>query len=131
MKKVIVSLVASLSPVLAFAQTAPVTDVNTLTEKLVGIGNIVLYLLIALAVIFIVWNIVMVLIKGSDPAKKSEAMKAVGWGVVGLAIAVSVWGLVNILTGTFRTTPTNQAIPNLGNNAGTGGIPANQIPVVR
>lgn len=131
MKKAFASIIVSLSPVLALAQTAPVTDVNTLTEKLVGIGNIVLYLLIALAVIFIIWNIVMAMVKGSDPAAKSEAMKSVGWGIVGLAIAVSVWGLVNILTGTFRTTPTNQAIPNLGNNAGTGGIPANQIPVVR
>jgi len=129
MKK-LTATVISLMPVAALAQTAYVTDVNTLTAKLVGIGNIVLYLLIALAVIFIVWNVVMALIKGESPDEKSKALKNVGYGILGLAIIVSVWGLVQILTGTCRTQPTNQAIPNLGNNVGTGGIPANQIPRV-
>ncbi|MBU6426986.1 hypothetical protein KGQ27_01975 [Patescibacteria group bacterium] len=130
MKKLIAAII-SFSPALAMAQTAPITDVNSLTYKLIGIGNVILYLLIAAAVIFIVWNIVMVLIKGSDPEAKSGAWKNVGWGVVGLAIILSIWGLVNILTNTFRTTPTYQAIPNIGNNVSNGGIPANQMPVVQ
>jgi len=129
MKK-ITGLVISLLPALAIAQTAPVTDVNSLTTKLIGIGNIVLYLLMGIAVIFIVWNVVMALIKGGDPAAKSAALGNIGYGVLGLAIIVSIWGLVNILTNTFRTVPTQQAVPNLGNNVGNGGLPVNQIPQV-
>src|ERR1035437_6901700 len=80
-----------------------VTDVNTLTEKLLGIGDIVIYLLIALAVIFIVWNVVISLISGAKPDEKKVALGNIGYGILGLAIIVSLWGLVNILTGTFNT----------------------------
>ena len=123
MKKV-TGLVIALLPTFALAQM-PITNVNTLASRLLAIGNIVLYLLIALAVIFIVWNVVMALIKGGDPAAKKIALGNIGYGVLGLAIIVSIWGLVNILTETFNTVPTRQAIPNLGTDVNTGGLPSN------
>jgi hypothetical protein len=130
MKKV-TALVIALFPMLALAQagTLVVKDVNSLSAKLLGIGNIVIYLLISLAVIFIVWNVVMFLIKGGDPAAKHTALANIGYGVLGLAIIVSIWGLVNILTGTFITSPTINAGPNLGNNVSNGGMPVNQAPL--
>ena len=130
MKKIIAAIV-SIAPVTAFAQTTPVTDVNSLSAKLVGIGNTVTYLLVALAVIFIVWNVVKYVIGGNNPEEKTKAGFNVLWVIVGLFIIVSIWGLVNILTNTFKTSATNQAIPNFGNNAQNGGIPANQVPVVQ
>jgi hypothetical protein len=130
MKK-LVSLLLVAIPTVAFAQTNTITDVNGVTAKLVGIGNVVIYLLVSLGVIFIVWNIVMFLIKGGDPEARGAARGNVVWGIVGLAIILSIWGLVNILTGTFKTTPANQPIPNLGNSTETGGIPGNQTPVVQ
>jgi len=133
MKKLL-SLVALLAPVTAFAQTTQtVTDVNGVTTKLVGLGNTVIYLLVSLGVIFIIWNVVMFVIKGGsgEEGAKSKALGNIGWGLLGLAIILSIWGLVNILTGTFRTTPATQAIPNLGNTTGTGGLPVNQVPVVQ
>lgn len=129
MKKIF-SFVLSFSPALALAQTSSVTDVNSLTTKLLGIGNVVIYLLVALAVIFIVWNVVMYIVHGSDPKEKSAHLKNVGWGILGLAIVVSIWGLVGILTRSFSTVPTSQAIPNVSNSTGTGGIPGNQVPIV-
>jgi len=132
MKRLIASI-AVLAPSVALAQTQTITDVNSLTAKLVGIGNTVIYLLVALAVIYIIWNTVQYFIKGSDEegARKKTGMQIL-WGIVGLAIILSIWGLVGILTNTFRTTPASQPIPNLGNGYGTGGgIPANQIPVVQ
>ncbi len=130
MKKII-AFIALITPTSAFAQTNTITDVNSLSSKIIGIFNTAVYILVALAVVFIVWNVVMVLIRGSDPVKKTEALQNIGWGVLGLFVIVSIWGLVNILTGTFKTTPTNQPIPNFGNNTGNGGIPGNQIPVVQ
>jgi heme/copper-type cytochrome/quinol oxidase subunit 2 len=132
MKKLL-SLVAFLAPSIALAQTQTITDVNSLTAKLVGIGNTVIYLLVALAVIYIIWYTIQYFVKGKDdPTGGSNAKFRVLWGIVGLAIILSIWGLVGILTNTFRTTPANQPIPNLGNGYGTGGgIPANQIPVVQ
>lgn len=128
MKKIIASI-ALLAPAVASAQAlAPVTNINDVSSKLLGIGNIILYLLIAAAVIFIVWNVVMYLVK--DGEDKSKSAGNILWGIVGLFIIVSIWGLVNILTNTFKTTPTNQPIPTLGPNPNTGGIPGNQIPLV-
>ena len=104
MKKLI-SLVALLVPSVALAQVniAPITDINGVSTTLVSIGNMVIYLLMALAVIFIVWNIVMFMIKASDPEGRKGASTNVLWGIVGLVIIISIWGLVNIFTNTFRT----------------------------
>jgi len=129
--KNIIRLIALVTPSLAFAQTAPITDVNGLSSKLLGIGNIAVYLLVALAVLFIVWNVVMSLVRGADPAAKKTAIANIGWGILGLFIIVSILGLVNFLTNTFKTTPNNQPIPNFGNNNNNGGIPGNQIPIVQ
>jgi hypothetical protein len=130
MKKIISALIIA-SPLIAFAQTAPITDVNSLSTKILGIGSTITYILVALAVLFIVWNVVRYIIMGADPAAKSAAGLNVLWGIVGLFVIVSIWGLVNILTNTFATTPTNKPIPNFGNNTNNGGLPGNQLPVVR
>lgn len=130
MKKIFASI-AVFAPTIVFAQAlAPITNVNSLSSRIIGIGNLFTYLLVALAVIYIVWNVVQYVIKpGAED--RSAAGWNILWGVVGLFVIVSIWGLVNILTNTFKTTPTNQAIPNLGNNTSSGGIPANQIPIVQ
>lgn len=131
MKKLIAFL-AVVTPATAMAQNlAPVTDVNSLSSKLLGIGNTLTYLLVALAVIFIVWNIVFYVIKSGSPEERGKHGMNIVWGIVGLFVIVSIWGLVNILTNTFKTTPTNQPIPNVGQITNTGGIPASQIPQVQ
>lgn len=130
MKKIF-AIVALVIPGMASAQAlAPITNVNNLSTRILGIGNTVTYLLVALAVIYIVWNVVQYLIKPAGDERKGAGMNIL-WGIVGLFVIVSIWGLVNILTNTFKTTPTNQAIPNLSNVTVGGGIPANQIPAVQ
>lgn len=129
MKK-IVSIVTLFAPALAFAQASPITDVNSLTNRILGLFNVAIYVLVALAVLFIVYNVVIYVVKGNDPEGKRAALVATGWGLVGLAVIVSIWGLVGILTRSFRTVPTNQAIPNVSNSTGAGGIPGNQVPQI-
>lgn len=130
MKKII-ALIAFAIPAIASAQAlAPITNVNNLSTRVLGIGNMFTYVLVALAVIYIVWNVVQYFIKPNGEDRKAAGMNIL-WGIVGLFIIVSIWGLVNILTNTFKTTPTDQAIPNLGNSTQNGGIPANQIPLVQ
>lgn len=107
MKKIIAALIA-LSPSIAFAQA--ITDVNSLTYKLTNIGNVVIEILIAFAVIWIIYNVVRYIVKADSDDRKPIGM-AILWGIVGLFVILSIWGLVNILTNTFRTntnTPTNQ-----------------------
>lgn len=119
MKKIgiiILSFIATM-PLFAYAayQTASVpsnlneiSDVNDLVTRLRTIGDVVIYLLVALAVIFIVYYVVVYFIRGDKPEDRKKAGLNILWGIVGLAIIVSLWGLVNILIGTFST---NNAVP--------------------
>lgn len=105
MKKFITSVVSlvSLAPALAFAQigTAPVTNADQLAVKLQAIGNVVIELLITLAVIWIIVSVIRYLISGGED--KTKFLWNAIWGIVGLAIILSIWGLVYLLRNTFNT----------------------------
>ncbi|HTK33130.1 MAG TPA: pilin [Candidatus Paceibacterota bacterium] len=100
MKKII-ALVAAFAPALVSAQA--ITDVNTLTYKLTNIGNTIIEILIAFAVLYIIFNVVRYIMAAEDPEKRKSIGGAVLWGIVGLFVILSIWGLVNILSNTFRT----------------------------
>jgi len=106
MKKLIAFLVA-LFPVVSFAA---ITDLNGVTAKFTSIGDTVIVLLISFSVIWIVVNVVRYLIAGGEEDRKKGGM-AILWGVVGLFVILSIWGLVAILKNSFATqdnVPTNQ-----------------------
>lgn len=94
-----------LFPVITHGQALQtISNVNNLATRLAGIGNIITYLLVGLAVIYIIWNIVQYFIKGEKGGgDRKEAGMNILWGIVGLFIIVSLWGLVNILVNTFYT----------------------------
>ena len=105
MKKFLITIFAFFLPVLAQAQNlSEIKNVNNLATRLLGIGNLVIYLLISLAVIYIIWNIVHYFIRPNG-ADRSEAGMNILWGIIGLFIIVSIWGLVNLLVNTFYTNP--------------------------
>ncbi|MEN9912983.1 MAG: hypothetical protein RLY66_391 [Candidatus Parcubacteria bacterium] len=108
MKKIIAALVSFL-PSVAFAQA--ITDVNTLTYKLTNLGNTFIQILIAFAVIWIIFNVVRFIMSGNSEDKRKEYQGGIIWGIVGLFVILSIWGLVRILSNTFRTdttAPVNQ-----------------------
>ncbi|MEI8249219.1 MAG: hypothetical protein WCG07_01860 [Candidatus Taylorbacteria bacterium] len=108
MKKTIVTLIA-LAPSLVFAQA--ITDVNSLTYKLTNLGNTAIQILIAFAVIWIIYNVVRYIMKADNPEARGPIGSAILWGIVGLFVILSIWGLVRILSNTFRTdstAPTSQ-----------------------
>ena len=56
--------------------------------------------LIGLAVIVFIYGVLMVMIsEGGD--KKENGKQYMMWGIIGIFVMVSVWGLVNLLQGTF------------------------------
>ena len=104
MKKLITAAVSSLAfaPFLAFAQiqTTPLSNANDLATRLQSIGNVVIELLISLAVIWIIISVIGYLI---STANKAMWRSNVLWGIVGLVIITSIWGLVYLLRNTFNT----------------------------
>lgn len=103
MKKIIAAI-AAFAP--AFASAQAITDVNSLTYKLTNLGNTFIQILIAFAVIWIIWNVIRYIMNAEDPEKRGQIGSAILWGIVGLFVILSIWGLVRILSNTFRTDST-------------------------
>ena len=101
-------------PMVAGAQSSGIGTLSP-SQGLDGIINmftkaigILVPILISLAVLFFLWG-VFKYIKG-DAAAKAEGAKNMLWGIIGIFVMVSVWGLVRILTSTFGTTADQSAI---------------------
>jgi hypothetical protein len=66
------------------------------------IGKSVIPFLFALAVLMFIWGAIKFFIINSDEeAKREQGKQFMIWGIIALAVMVSVWGLVNILGTTF------------------------------
>lgn len=80
-----------------------------------GLLNSVVPVLISLGIVYLVWGIVQYMIGDSEEAK-TKGKERVIFGLVGLAIIISVWGLVSIITKTFNlqgSAPTKTELQNL------------------
>ncbi len=101
--KIFLYAISILFPSFVWAQLDELRDVNEIKIRLLTLFDVIIYLLVALAVIFIVYHVVRYIVMGSKPEEKGKAGLNILWGLIGLFIIVSIWGLVNILTGTFNT----------------------------
>lgn len=75
--------------------------------------NLLIPLIIALTVLFFLFGLFKLVRAGDDSDARSEAKGYITWGVVALFIMVSVWGLVNILVGSFRLDNTAPKLPDV------------------
>lgn len=74
------------------------------------------YLLIGLAVVFFLVGVVKFMVSAGDETKRKEGRTMMIYGIIGLFVMVSVWGLVNLLSNTFDLgdrLPDN--LPSFGN----------------
>ncbi|OGI57625.1 hypothetical protein A3B85_02515 [Candidatus Nomurabacteria bacterium RIFCSPHIGHO2_02_FULL_37_13] len=65
------------------------------------INNSVIPLIFAIATAFFVWGVVQFVINSDEEAKKEKGKQFMFWGIIALAVMISVWGLVAILGSTF------------------------------
>ncbi len=116
-KKLIVlsGFVLSLAPVAALAATTgdncssgTITDLGSVLCKIGQLLNAVVPVLIALAVVWFVWGVISYMI-GNDEEAKKRGRDRVIYGIIGFAVIVALWGLVNILTNTFGLTGSNNS----------------------
>ncbi len=76
------------------------------------IGQSIIPLLFALAVVMFIWGAIkFFIIDADEEAKRTQGKQFMIWGIVALAVMVSIWGLVNILTETFNI---DNVIPSVG-----------------
>jgi ABC-type Fe3+-siderophore transport system permease subunit len=121
MKKAIAAsavLISLASPLVAFAALNNISDVGSFVINL--INNVAVPVLFAVAFIVFLWGVfdTFILGRGSEEAKES-GKNLMLWGLIGFFVMVSVWGLVNILTGTI----------SFGNNSGPSQVPQTGVQV--
>lgn len=120
MKKLL-ALALTFAPSMAFAQTlSSLNNINQVTARFTSILNTITVILISIAVVWIIISVVRYLIAGGDATARKEGGLRILWGVVGLFVIVSIWGLVSILTNSLATTNTaSQGIQNVQINPGS------------
>ena len=126
-KKLIVlsGIVLGSAPVLALAQITTsgaattgcdVSNTGTLFGILCRIGqlfNAIVPVLIALGVLYFVWGVVTYFISSDEEAKTAGRNRII-FGIIGLALIIGVWGLVNFLRNTFGlNNTTNLQLPTV------------------
>ena len=118
MKKVyIASGIVALLPAAAFAQAYNVGSLTGILSAITSILNLVFPVLLAVAVFVIAWGIFKFILNAGDEAARASGRSLILWGVVGVFLMLSIWGLVNILANTF--TLNNTAItPGILNPGG-------------
>ena len=89
----------ALTPFLVHAEVACTGLVGVLCKISTLLGAI-LPVLVGLGVVYFAWGVVTYFI-GSDEEAKKKGRDRIIFGIIGLAVIISVWGLVYLLTDTF------------------------------
>ena len=94
----VTSLVLSILPFVAFAQT---TFAELVTGTLLPLLQLMSIVIIALTVLFILWNGVQMIMEADNAQKKADSRSMMMWGVVMLFVMVGMWGIVEIMQRTL------------------------------
>lgn len=76
-------------------------DFKCAVEYTVDYINILVPLVIGIALLLFLFGLIKYVRAGADEKMHAEARNLIIWGIVGLFVMTSVWGLVNIITNTF------------------------------
>lgn len=98
-----------LTPFMALAAQ----DVESLIDKILGIINLVIPLLIAVAVVIFLVGVVKYITAGASEESRKEARSVMLYGIIGLFVMVAVWGLVNVLVETFNLDTNIPMVPEI------------------
>jgi TRAP-type C4-dicarboxylate transport system permease large subunit len=103
------------SPFFVFAANATVNGsyVKNLIKAASDILNDLVVFLVALAVVWLIWNIVKYSMSESEDGKEKARSQMIN-GIIALAVIVSIWGLVAILRTAFGTVNNSNVPTDIG-----------------
>lgn len=97
MKKII-ALTIAFAPFAAFAIASDATNVSNLTVFLGSLLDTATKLILAAAVVFFLWNVFKFVMAAGDEEARAKGQQGIIYGIIGIAVMVSVYGLVTFLT---------------------------------
>lgn len=100
MKKLLIRAAKAVIPasMLPFV-TSAATEVNTLLLKVRDTLNIVITILFILMTIYFIWGVIQYVLAAGDEEKLKSGKKHMIYGLIGMAVAGAVWGIVQIIWG--------------------------------
>lgn len=116
-KALIASGVASFLPAVAFAATYSVSSFQGILDAIKSLIGVIFPVILAVAVIVVIWGIFKFILNAGDEEARKTGRSLILWGIVGIFLMLSVWGLVNILLGTFGLTTTVPTVPGIVPNS--------------
>ncbi len=79
-----------------------ITDFRSFVDIIIlSVLDPLVLLIMALALVYFLWGVSKFILHGGDAAKREEGRQVMIYGIIALAVMVSVWGLVRLLTDTF------------------------------
>lgn len=110
MKKAAYLVGSFLLPMVAFAQVRSIYEAGAAVTQI--INGVLVPLVFAIAFIVFIWGIFTYFIQGGhDEEARDKGKQLMLYGLVGFFLMVSVWGLVNILVGTFNLSNNQLPLP--------------------
>lgn len=107
--KIFISGLALVLPMTTFAQSSSCLadfkkegTLGALFEYLICLAqSSIVPLLFVVAMVAFIWGVVQFVAGADNEEKREKGRQFMIWGIVGLAVMVSVWGLVSIFTKSF------------------------------
>ncbi len=87
-----------------------------LIARISAIGPYVISLLMGIAVFIVIYGILRYIREGANEEKRAEGRMFIIWGITSIFLMLSIWGMVNVLLGTFKfdnSVPPIKALPTL------------------
>ena len=113
MKKII-ALSFILTTFIAGAQIAQgASTVSGLIAFLKDFLSTATVLILAGAVVYFLWNVFGYVMASGDETARKEKQSGIVYGIIGIAVMVSIWGLVNFLTSSAKLDTTTRTAPSL------------------
>ena len=119
-----VAVATAAAPLAAFA----VSNLRELVTLILDYFNLAIYFIMALAIVFFMWNVFKYFFKADGD--KTEAGQYVMYSVIGFAVMLTFWGLVNLVINTFQlnnSSPAGVTVPisGIGSSGGAGASGSN------
>lgn len=115
LKKFIIGFILSIVsfPLFSFAQTRVcnpnIAQIGDILCKVGSLLKLVIPIIMALGIVYFVWGVVQYVIASDEEAKKSGKDRII-YGIIGLVVITSMWGLVAIVVDTFGIDPQGAGI---------------------
>ncbi|MES2087474.1 MAG: hypothetical protein V4467_00620 [Patescibacteria group bacterium] len=87
-----------------------ITSIAGLLNRAIGVINLLIPFLVGLGVFVIIYGIFTYISQAADEEARKQARDFIMWGVIGVVLMLSVWGLVNILYNTLGIDNTNTTV---------------------